>query len=300
MPPLTILFWNIRGNQPKTLPTRKPFLLRSLARMAVAHAADVIVLAEPALAKTEVVGACNRGLAGPYYDVPSGSEKLHFFSRVTHPSFPTDRLWIERVSGNPKARVSVQELRSLKVTVGGVHCLSQIDLGSARAREEHAAGLVETVRLVEKDVNHTRTVLIGDFNMDPFDPGMTAPRGFHAMISVELTRTVPLRASRGRTNCFYNPTWSLFGDRSFAETATGVRKPLRAPGSYFYDDSREPTHHFWHVFDQVLVRPDLIPHLRWVQPLTTDGTDEFLTAAGRIDEKRFSDHLPLIVRFHFR
>ena len=45
---------------------------------------------------------------------------------------------------------------------------------------------------------------------------------------------------------FYNPMWNLFGDYSPGP-----------PGTYYYSDSTHKVF-FWNMFDQVLIRPDLL------------------------------------------
>jgi hypothetical protein len=54
---------------------------------------------------------------------------------------------------------------------------------------------------------------------------------------------------------------------------------------------------YWHCFDQVLLRPTLIPFLADRNPkiLTRIGSLELLTRKGVIDRARFSDHLPVAV-----
>ena len=81
---------------------------------------------------------------------------------------------------------------------------------------------------------------------------------------------------------FYNPMWNFLGDE------TGG-----APGTYFYDKSHTVTH-FWHMFDQVLIRPEIRHNLRYdtLQIVDHDGQDSLITEAGRPDAAK-SDHLPI-------
>ena len=81
--------------------------------------------------------------------------------------------------------------------------------------------------------------------MNPFEPGVVAAGGLHAVMSREVasrqSRTVQGRDYR----FFYNPMWNHFGD---ANSPTA--------GSYFYNAS-EHVSYFWNLFDQVLIRPEL-------------------------------------------
>jgi len=141
----------------------------------------------------------------------------------------------------------------------------------------------------EDRAGHRRTVLIGDFNMNPFESGLVASVGLNSVMSrrvaARLVRTVQGREYR----FFYNPMWGHFGDRS-SETA----------GSYFYD-SAEHVNYFWNVFDQVLVRPELAAHFDTDQLriLTSAGTRSRVRPDGRPDNTNCSDHLPIVFELTF-
>ncbi len=49
---------------------------------------------------------------------------------------------------------------------------------------------------------------------------------------------------------FYNPMWGLFGDGT------------RGPSGTFYHRRAEHKVYFWNMFDQVLVRPQLLDRFR--------------------------------------
>ncbi len=81
--------------------------------------------------------------------------------------------------------------------------------------------------------------------MNPFESGLVAANGLNAVMSrrtaSRATRTVQGREYR----FFYNPRWGHLGDR-IGDTA----------GTYYCDNSAH-VNYFWHVFDLVLIRPDL-------------------------------------------
>ena len=87
----------------------------------------------------------------------------------------------------------------------------------------------------------------------------------------------------GRTyKYFYNPMWTVYGRR---------QAPL---GTYYYQEP-DYVRYYWHVFDQVLLRPDLIPTLGDEVPtaITKLGGESLLRDNGRPNDNRFSDHLPI-------
>jgi hypothetical protein len=82
--------------------------------------------------------------------------------------------------------------------------------------------------------------------------------------------------------------WGYFGD------VTG------SPAGTYYYERAEQTMYFWNIFDQVLLRPDLLPYFRSedLQILTGDGRSSFLSAKGLPDNSIASDHLPVLFKLH--
>ena len=147
-----------------------------------------------------------------------------------------------------------------------------------------AARLGRLIDRMESRAGHRRTVVVGDLNMDPFESGVVAADGLHAV----MTRSIALKLRRqveGEDRHFlYNPMWNHFGDRNPSP-----------PGTYYLGPSGY-TSYFWHMFDQVLVRPDLLPYLddASVRILTQIGNTSLLTGEGVPDKNQYSDHLPLV------
>jgi hypothetical protein len=78
--------------------------------------------------------------------------------------------------------------------------------------------------------------------------------------------------------------WGCFGDRT----------PGPA-GSYYYNDSA-PLVYFWNIFDQVLLRPELMESLKELKILDSDGEQLLVNERGRPNASELSDHLPLLFR----
>lgn len=83
--------------------------------------------------------------------------------------------------------------------------------------------------------------------------------------------------------------WGFFGD-SRSDTA----------GSYFYD-STEHVNYFWHLFDQVLIRPELAERFDagQLRILTSAGERSLVRPDGRPDDGDSSDHLPIVFELAF-
>jgi hypothetical protein len=142
----------------------------------------------------------------------------------------------------------------------------------------------ETIARAERQAGHTRTAVVGDLNMNPFEAGVVGAGGFHAT----MTRDQALRGGRTvggqQYPFFYNPMWACFGERDGTPA-----------GTYFYD-SGEHVSYYWNMFDQVLLRPSLVDLLppAGVEIVTRAGSVSLLSASGRPDKSVGSDHLPIL------
>jgi hypothetical protein len=266
---LTFLFWNTNGKQVSGL----------VVALAKEHSVDVLILAESKLSDADLLEQLNTS-SDELYNLPlSTCESIRVFTR-----FPVQFI----VPTVEDARYSFRRL-SLpsrdQIILGVAHLPSKL-YWSDDSQALECSHLSRVIAEQEAVVNHRRTLLVGDFNMNPFEKGMVGAAGLHAVMS----RDVALRQSRIVQGVdypfFYNPMWCHFGD--------GDAGP---PGTYFYECA-EHVNYFWNIFDQVLVRPDLMDRFPndGLRILTKVGTAPFLTEAGRPDHRAASDHLPILFK----
>jgi hypothetical protein len=143
--------------------------------------------------------------------------------------------------------------------------------------------LAQQIDTEEQRVGHRRTVVVGDFNMNPFENGMVAAGALHAVSSRRVASRVTRTVQKREYQFFYNPMWGHFGDIA-SETA----------GSYYYSRA-EHVNYFWNVFDQVLIRPSLAEAFNpsSLAIVRTAGARSLIGIDGKPDSVQFSDHLPI-------
>lgn len=139
--------------------------------------------------------------------------------------------------------------------------------------------LASAIRDAESREGHDRTVLLGDLNQDPFEPGVVSSYGLHAVGDRRIAELGGRRVRGSDVPFFFNAMWNLYGDG----------RDGSPPATHRYWGS-EPNSLFWHMYDQVLVRPSLLPLLRQVRIVDQVDGAPLLTDRGI---PKPSDHLPV-------
>lgn len=262
---LSFLFWNLNG-QP---------LSDAIAAIAEQERVDILILAECKIEPAHLLATLNRSQAA-FHFAPSQNDQIIIFSRFAGeyivPAFESGRYSIRRLALPTRD----------EIILAAVHFPSKFYWDESSQLLECSV-LGNTIADVERQVGHSRTVVVGDLNMNPFEGGVVGAAGLHAVMTRKVAERVT-RVVQGRTYpFFYNPMWAHFGD--------ALNKP---PGSYYYERA-EHVNYFWNTFDQVLIRPQLVDRFRNDQLRILDRAGETSLAKedGRPDSGSGSDHFPL-------
>jgi endonuclease/exonuclease/phosphatase (EEP) superfamily protein YafD len=269
---LSFVFWNLNG---------KP-LWDSLASIVMRHDIDIVMLAECPEEPTEVCRLLEERTKKQFHFAPGPLGKLQLLTK-----FPESAL--TPVFDNRAGRLTIRRLRlddpRIDILVAVVHLPSKLHY-SDNDQLSFAIEIVRDINDYERRFPNARTIIVGDFNMNPFEQGIVSAMGLHAVMTRAIaegeSRTVSARDYR----YFYNPMWSCFGDRSEGPA-----------GTYYYRKST-PISYFWNIFDQVLLRPEIMHWLKELRILDHDGSTSLLNERGRPDSVAGSDHLPLYFRLH--
>ena len=268
---LRFLFWNICKNDIGHL----------IAGIASERNVDVVILAEcpdPLMVLREL----NRSSRHIYFYEVSTTKKIHVFSRLPQGSV----VGLGDHGGLTFRRVAPPVGKDILIV--GVHMSSKLHM-SEQDQTLDCTALVRKIQEYEQRIGHRRTIVVGDFNINPFEDGLIGAHCFHAASSRRIAQWGE-RVVRGEAyRFFYNPMWSHFGDRGPSP-----------PGTYFYQKS-SATDLFWNMFDQVLLRPEVLESFddSSLEIVTNAAGINLLGPDGRPNRSEASDHLPILFALNF-
>lgn len=255
---------------------------RTLTARAVAERdVDVLLLAESGVSDDEMVASLKATTGDDYSSLSFEADKIRLFTRLPISAWrrrQTDALsarmaiWSVRVGRHPGILLAVAHFVSKNNTSPGEQAMLSVELAKEISR-------------VEDGVGHERTLVVGDLNMNPFDEGVTGSPALHAVMTRKLAERMERVVQGTPYRFFYNPMWGLFGDRTDGP-----------PGTY-YHRAATVGDLFWHMLDQVLLRPGLMDLLHDLVILDTiDGEHLLSRQAGLPRDTVCSDHLPIAFR----
>ena len=264
---LKFLFWNVNQRPVEQLVTN----------IVSQHRINIFALAEHSeIHVDQMLRELNKERIA-YFPAPSNTDRIAVFAK-----FDPSYLTIVLENNN----ISVYHLAApgyVDVLLGVVH-LSSKRFMSDDDQSDMAQRHARLIEEAEIRAGHSRTVLFGDFNTNPFERGMAGSESFHAVMDRNIARGESRIVGAEERAFFYNPMWSRFGDLT--------KGP---PGTSYYG-SAGPLTYFWNTFDQVLVRPSLLDKFDadGLTILTAAGSQTLLGSGGRPDVHIGSDHLPLL------
>jgi hypothetical protein len=263
---MRFLFWNVKKNPVGPI----------LSQLAEDYAVDVVILAECADPEA-ILGDLNLKTEYPFHRTEDLITRIVIYTR-----FPREDM--ETVYGDKFLTIRhIGFLARRSILIAATHFPSKLFRDEYHLWER-ANQISAKIREVEGALGTSRTVLVGDLNMNPFEKGVISASGLHAVMTRAIARKEGRTVDRESYPFFYNPMWGRFGDNTEGP-----------PGTYYRQGS-SLTEYFWHTFDQVLIRPALLDRFdeNSLQVLTECGERRFLRQSGIPDNSRVSDHLPLL------
>lgn len=264
-------FWNINNNTGTDI-------CDAVTQFAHSDNIDFLILIESNLDPSVLLNSLNSNGRSYHFLPPTTMSKFAMIFTTFSTSF--------LISRHDSLRITAKEYLSPigeNVNFIILHYPSKLHFDSAD-QNSYISDTKEFIDYVESKTNNDRSIIIGDFNMNPFQDAMIQSHGLHSTFD----RNIALRQDRivkEKTHKFlYNPMWSFFG-----EFGKGL-----VNGTY-YKSMSKPINLFWNIFDQVLLRPSLITSVfdeSTLQIVTQFGNINLLSRNSIIKGK-LSDHLPI-------
>jgi endonuclease/exonuclease/phosphatase (EEP) superfamily protein YafD len=273
---LRVLFWNVRGGSSAADNAAIQLVPAIIEQLNL----DIVTLAEAPEDTQQVL----RGLG---VDARTPSPSLDRNDRRLVTLVVSSRFDVTtRVYDRHHRAYAVAPAAHEPVTLVTVHLQSPTnDKGTSERARMRANRCYSFVDDVERAAGHKRSIVYGDFNMDPFSTAMVHIEGLNAMNTSARARH-PRSCEHVTRATFYNPMWNLLGDRR------GPPHDWPSPAGTFYMDDDGPAGYFWRMPDQVLVRGELAEHLGALEILNAVGPHRLISE--RAHQPCVSDHLPVL------
>lgn len=164
--------------------------------------------------------------------------------------------------------------------IAGVH-LPANPWADGGSRNSITRKLIEKITSLENDLEHDNTMIVGDFNANPFDEELIQKDAFNAVLFKKLIIDQEfIRFSDDEVKRFYNPMLHFISENNMSY------------GSYYYNNSASKSL-YWNCFDQIIVRKSLANRIENLVFCKNIGGQSLMNEV--MPNKSISDHLPLIV-----
>ena len=164
---VTCIFWNVNRASRTDL----------ICRLVAEAKADLIVLAESGVDREVLLQNLRAKVENSFHVPPSSVDRLQVFARF-------EKMAVRETYADVSGRVSIRTLHvaETELLFAAVHLQSKVNWNNEDQLAE-AITLADEIRREEKRHGHNRTIVFGDFNMNPFEPGIVAANGFNAMMT---------------------------------------------------------------------------------------------------------------------
>jgi exonuclease III len=262
---MRIVFWNVNRSDLGDL----------VCSIANSTKADVMVLIENSTSSQDTLQKFHNQVSTDYFISPTVSERRFQCFSINR------ALDLQEVHSG--TRISVRKLNISKepILLAFVHG-PDIRNNDIENRNAYALTLASELEFAKMRHQTNRIIVLGDFNMNPFDRGMNHYTGFNAMMTKACALNGTRRNDDKDYDLYYNPMWSCLGDLSSGP-----------PGTIY--DTSSVGQYGWSMLDQVIISHSVLNHFSEVQIITTAGLQSLLTKRGIPDKKRASNHLPVML-----
>jgi len=257
---VNILFWNLGNNENSS----------RIKKLMQEHSVDIAIFAEHD--KTDfirLISECNNTLKMVYEY--GGCKRIRTIIRSEY----------KYTVFQEESRYVIYEIdtKESRFIISAVHLQDRRNYDSS-ARIATIGRLVNDISTQEDKNKCKESIIIGDFNANPYDEELLQFNAFNAVLFKDVIRKSETRLyNERRYRRFYNPVLDFI-----SETEMNY-------GSYYSTNhSSSPV---WYCLDQALFSRSLVDSVMNFRYIRKIGSEDLVNTAGPLH--RISDHLPLIV-----
>ncbi len=248
---------------------------------------DFIIIAENCLPINDILISINSlDYKKQYHFCTKNERNILIISKISYINF-------EIIKSNSRYILPIKfKISSVEeILLIGVHLPSKLRTDT---EEQYftSRDIIKEIESIELTYKLDKTILVGDFNMNPFENGMVSIDGFNAVMSKNIARKETKKFKGNIYKYLYNPMWGHFGDISTSPS-----------GTYLFKNSDYKNKYYWNMFDQVLLRPKLLGNfdINNLHIITKYGLTlhKSLLKVGKSVKILENDHLPLYFILNF-
>jgi exonuclease III len=258
---LRVLFWNTHKNED---------INPTICELIVENCASIVVLAEYTANIDDLINTL----------------LSHYGIEMCRYSSCCERITIIGAIGDVEAKFDDEHTTIQIINKRDILCCthlnSKIYSNHEAQREIMIEQLIREICSVEKDLDSENTIIVGDFNINPYESSCVDARYFHSLPVYEETKRKTRVVAGNEYSMFYNPMWRFLGDE-------------KQPYGTYYHNNGDSINTYWNVYDQVIIRPIL--RERFIDEslkIITETQSKYLLDMKGHPNIAISDHLPII------
>lgn len=279
---IKILSWNYEGKTNK-------YKLGALRELVTENKIDIVVLQEASGIKIHSILSTTH--TEVIYDkISNGGVRIFLKNGTFIPRNPA-RLGYY----NKYALLNLRHVKcSESFNIVGVHLYSKVGRTDRKQMWENLP-FINEINIWENSSGSENSILIGDFNHNPFDSNINDPNVINSRDSrAFIKHQMNYKPIGVQDKYWYNPMWNLLGDNDpFLNTP-------RVTGTY-YLNKRDETQ-VWNMIDGFMLRPGLMNSIHYKDSkVLTSTTNHKMVKSRTISEHEsfihefYSDHLPILL-----
>lgn len=258
---MKILFWNLKGND----------ILEYIKECVLEYDIDIAVFSEYTSVDFESL-ECKLEKEYRYIPNMGGCKKVALFVKSS----------IEVAVKREQARYALYsvEYNNKNYILAAIH-LQDRWTTDTQVRIMTIGRLVNDIKNLEESEHCKNTIIIGDFNANPFDDELLQVNAFNAVLYKDIINSSETKkVGEERFRRFYNPIIHFLSEDT------------KMYGSHY--NTNKSNSPIWHCLDQVLVSKKLVESVNELKYIRNIGSKSLLNR--KKPNASISDHLPLYVQ----